>query len=1159
MLTQEKSHDSYPKNELYSLYKVFGLGVKSNYSISQNPINGLMCWITGPYLVFYDIEKDEQISFLKNPNNKILSCVNFSKNGKLISTGEGNCKNGEVSIYKINYDNNEETHSYFCSYKYHKYGIDKILFFNNDNYILSIGDKSDKVINIFDIEKKEVIFSTKYNRQVLSCDVCDEFMILCGNKFIKIYNYEKLLEDPSLGKSGIDKHMIDLSKLNDKAFISTIIFPLKDNQKKIFFLTHDCYLVEMKPKSLSLNRWVHLKSSIGLSLCIYDNKYIGCGCGDGIIRIFNADTLQHYTTLNKTYSFGNINLELNQKITNNPNSLFPDVISVQYNIYHKKLITIYSDKSMFIWDILSNKTCSVYRYNIFHSGSILCLDYDIDVENNLLKLITAGDDFTAIYWNFKLDDFIENKYHQNPKRIAYSKYIRHIFYLSDKWNHFKISKNKLIGEEDDKKEEEDNIKSLTSIRFSPDKNFVCIGDDIGNVYIFSLNNFNLIQEIPIHSGHVNSIDMIEDKEKNKTYFVSGGDDCSIIVIDISNGLNLTIDNNNTFIEKLNSIIVNCVFCIDKNNKIKLVTAEKNSTITFFTIQNDSLQTIQKIKGEPNLQTYNLTNCQSIKKIISGHNGRITIWKTSTCIVHKHFQVNKGDKYLHNFRVSCDSKGLIFATSNNDKNIRIRALHNGSLLTKIQTAESISSLNFIINDNYLIATSVEGYIYFYKLSQEYMNNISKDNNLINSTEEKNKINNKLRFLQKFMENDTNNSKKEHVKYLIDKFQKSEETTIEDLKLLDSFYKENKKNYKDDKKEVKEKPLIELKEDKPKDNDDEENENNDNSHENINKNDNKGFLTRSKIFENGLTKINSNENLLKKNNNINRKSLADSYVKNFIKKEKEENTNYQNNKKENEEENKNDQINDNNIETKIEELNDIIKKNENNNQINNQIIENEPINLNDINLSDKLNERKEEREVKINENKYSNINLNEENNGFNNNNENINEEIENNNNYIQEKIPTSEASKQSFNNKIINNSQSQVNQSFIRNMQITQSNFDINSIISSKNLSSQQYKVINNNFNFVKKKKDPIKKIVKENKFSFNHNIDIKDKLNDDLNKIDVYKLNNSDLKILENNLEKVLDKVRIRLGNQSLDPTMEKLLEKYSLLLLDRLDNKKSNK
>ncbi len=37
---------------------------------------------------------------------------------------------------------------------------------------------------------------------------------------------------------------------------------------------------------------------------------------------------------------------------------------------------------------------------------------------------------------------------------------------------------------DDKKEEEDNIKSLTNIRFFPDKKFVCIGDDIINfIYI----------------------------------------------------------------------------------------------------------------------------------------------------------------------------------------------------------------------------------------------------------------------------------------------------------------------------------------------------------------------------------------------------------------------------------------------------------------------------------------------------------------------------------------------------------------------------------------------------------------------------------------------------------------------------------------------------
>ena len=41
---------------------------------------------------------------------------------------------------------------------------------------------------------------------------------------------------------------------------------------------------------------MNLKSSKGLSLCIYDTNYIGCGCGCGnnIIRIVYGETLKHY-------------------------------------------------------------------------------------------------------------------------------------------------------------------------------------------------------------------------------------------------------------------------------------------------------------------------------------------------------------------------------------------------------------------------------------------------------------------------------------------------------------------------------------------------------------------------------------------------------------------------------------------------------------------------------------------------------------------------------------------------------------------------------------------------------------------------------------------------------------------------------------------------
>ena len=89
-------------------------------------MNGLIAWVSGPYVIFYDLSIDKQVSFLKNINNKIISCIRFSKNGKYLATGEGNCKNGGVCIYQISYDNNsnEEIHKFMLECKSHKYGID---------------------------------------------------------------------------------------------------------------------------------------------------------------------------------------------------------------------------------------------------------------------------------------------------------------------------------------------------------------------------------------------------------------------------------------------------------------------------------------------------------------------------------------------------------------------------------------------------------------------------------------------------------------------------------------------------------------------------------------------------------------------------------------------------------------------------------------------------------------------------------------------------------------------------------------------------------------------------------------------------------------------------------------------------------------------------
>jgi WD40 repeat protein len=48
-----------------------------------------------------------------------------------------------------------------------------------------------------------------------------------------------------------------------------------------------------------------------------------------------------------------------KELQSSPDSKYADIISVSYNEYHKKFITVYSDKTLFIWNIDSNKKCLI--------------------------------------------------------------------------------------------------------------------------------------------------------------------------------------------------------------------------------------------------------------------------------------------------------------------------------------------------------------------------------------------------------------------------------------------------------------------------------------------------------------------------------------------------------------------------------------------------------------------------------------------------------------------------------------------------------------------------------------------------------------------------------------------------------------------------------
>ena len=400
------------------------------------------------------------------------------------------------------------------------------------------------------------------------------------------------------------------------------------------------------------------------------------------------------------------------------------------------------------------------------------------------------------------------------------------------------------------------------------------------------------------------------------------------------------------------------------------------------------------------------------------------------------------------------------------------------MAKIQVSESISNLFFILDDNFLIASSIEGYLYIYKLNTELIKKLQRDNELKNSTEEKNIIKNKLLLLKKLMESDTSLSKNDQVKNLLNKFQQSEETTIEDLKILDGFVKDGKKNLNKKPKE------IELKEEK-NDFDEQENQNNQN---------NQNELNKSNIFEKGLReRISFNDSYMQKKN-FGRKSLIDNY-----------------NSK---------QMNFN-------------KNRENNNNIDNK-------------------ENAMENEF---QKKFSNININEE---FSRNNKNKynNENIGSiNRDEIKEEI---EETPSIYQPKIIDNTQTQLSETHINNLKIIQtSNYDVKSF--NIHTIKKGFDICKENEIFFKPKKNENILIIKNiNNIELINDEDQKEKLikcidDNFINKIE----DQNDLKEIEDCVEKLLSEIRLKIGKEEKDILMEKMVDKYSKLIIDKININKN--
>ncbi len=112
--------------------------------------------------------------------------------------------------------------------------------------------------------------------------------------------------------------------------------------------------------------------------CTMTNEYLFCGCSDGIVRVFGTKSLEHILTLPKPPPLGSANIETGVKKIRIPatkDSKFADTQAVIVDETNQRVVVLYSDRMIFIWDIKQLDKISVYRTSLAHCGPIHDIQY----------------------------------------------------------------------------------------------------------------------------------------------------------------------------------------------------------------------------------------------------------------------------------------------------------------------------------------------------------------------------------------------------------------------------------------------------------------------------------------------------------------------------------------------------------------------------------------------------------------------------------------------------------------------------------------------------------------------------------------------------------------------------------------------------------------
>lgn len=173
------------------LERVIGSATHSNHSVTINKLTGDVAYPVGSIIWIYKPKENKQTSFLFNRNNRAYNCVQYSDDGVYLAAGEGTTRQPEVTIWKFSDELNHFEE--YCILGGHKLCIEAIFFSPNSRHLIGLGNKHDKGLVVWDVEKKAKLTSNKLTKWVKDLAFQEEgkYFVTWGDDHLKFWYFDE--------------------------------------------------------------------------------------------------------------------------------------------------------------------------------------------------------------------------------------------------------------------------------------------------------------------------------------------------------------------------------------------------------------------------------------------------------------------------------------------------------------------------------------------------------------------------------------------------------------------------------------------------------------------------------------------------------------------------------------------------------------------------------------------------------------------------------------------------------------------------------------------------------------------------------------------------------------------------------------------------------